>query len=142
MSIDFEKFKKLIKEFPNTPEGKAYFENERKKNEIKKNRYLRFEKWVEENGLDELMQRLEKEHGVAWRNNCYNRGYEPYCNNKLRFVIDYVVHNYEPVSVPQIESEHFPNESWFFKGYYINMTWGQGVFTQVFDSKFNQIIAL
>lgn len=142
MSIDYEKMKKLLEDFPNTPEGKAYFEDMRKKNEIKKGRYLRFEKWLETHDLDELMLRLEREHGVAWRNNCYNKGYEPYANNKLAFLIDYVAHNYESISVPQIESEHFTSQSWFFKGYYINMTWGQGVFTQIFDGKFNQIIAL
>ena len=142
MASDIEKFKKLIKEFPNTPEGKAYFEDIRKKNEIKKGRYLRFEKWLETNDFNALMQRLEKEHGVAWRNNCYNRGYEPYCNNKLAFIIDYIVHNRESISVPQIESEHFGNQSWFFKGYYFNIMWGQGTFTQVFDNNFNQIIAL
>ena len=118
MSVDYDKMLTALKEFPNTPEGKAYFEKERKKNEIKKGRYLRFEKWVETHDFDALMQRLEKEHGVAWHNNCYNKGYEPYCNNKLRFIIDYIVHNRESISVPQIESEHFGNQSWFFKGYY------------------------
>jgi len=142
MSIDVEKFKKDIEEWVESDAGKAYFEKERKKLEIKKGRYARFEKWVETHSIDELMLRLEKEHGEAWHDKCYNKGYEPHPNHKLAFLIDYVVHNHAPVEVPQIESEHFPSESWFFKGYYINMTWGQGVFTQIFDSKFNQIIAL
>ena len=142
MSIDVEQFKKDLEEWVESDAGKAYFEKERKKLEIKRGRYARFEKWLEINDFDALMIRLEKEHGTAWRNNCYNKGYEPHPNNKLAFIIDYVVHNRESICVPQIESEHFPSESWFFKGYYINMTWGQGVFTQILDKDFNRIIAL
>lgn len=142
MSFEIEKLKELLE----SEEGKAsmrkFVEERVKKQEIANGRYRKFEKWLETHDFDALMQRLEKEHGVSWHNNCYNKGYEPHPNNKLAFLIDYVVHNYEPISVPQIESEHFPNQSWFFKGYYINMTWGQGVFTQILDGKFNRMIAL
>jgi len=143
---DHSKQIELLEKLLNSEEGKAsmkkFFNDLADKKKIAEGRYRKFEKWLETHDLDEIMQRLEKEHCVEWRNKCYNNGYEPYPNNKLAFLIDYVVHNYYSISVPQIESEHFANQSWFFKGYYINMTWGQGVFTQIFDSKFNQIIVL
>jgi hypothetical protein len=142
MSIDVEKFKKDLDEWVESDAGKAYFEKERKKNEIKLDRYKRFEKWLETHDINELMQRLIEEHGEAWHDKCYKRGYEPHPNNKLNFLIHYVTDNLAPVDIPQIQSEHFSNQSWFFKGYYINMTWGQGVLTQLFDNNFNQIIGL
>lgn len=142
MSIDVKEFSKKIDEFINSPEGEAYFENIRKKNEIQKGRYVRFEKYLETHDINELMQRLIKEHGEVWHDKCSKKGYEPYPNNKLNFLIHYATDNLAPIDVPQIQSEHFANETWFFKGYYINMMWGQGVFTQLFDDKFNQIIAL
>lgn len=135
-----------MKELLNSEEGKAsmkkHFEKLVEKKKIDEGRYRKFEKWLETHDFNILMQRLEKEHDNSWRNNCYNKGYEPYPNNKLAFLINYLVYNHKSVSVPQIESKNFPSESWFFKGYYFNMMFGQGVFTQVFDSNFKQIIAL
>ena len=128
--------------FINSPEGKAYFEREGKKIEIKHGRYKRFEKYLETHDFNEIMQRLIAENDEKWCDKCYKNGYQPYPNNKLAFLIDYVTHNCESISVPQIESEHFSNQTWFFKGYYINMMFGQGVFTQIFDNDLNQIIAL
>ncbi len=79
------------------------------------------------------MQRLINENGDDWRERCYNKGYQPYPNNKLAFLIDYVVHNYESITVSELECEHFADEIWFFKGYYIQMIWGQGVLTNIFN---------
>jgi len=132
MGIDYEKMLKAIREFPETPEGKAYFENERKKNEIKKNRYLRFEKWLETNDFDKLMYRLILEHGEEWREKCWSKGYEVYMNNKLAFIFDYIVHNYESISVPQLENM-FPTQIWFFKGYYFRIMHGQGSVVDVYN---------
>jgi hypothetical protein len=143
MSIDVKKYKKDLDEWFESDAGKAYFENIHKKNEIQQGRYARFEKWLETHDINELMQRLVKEHGEERHDYCYKKGFEPYPNNKLAFLIDYVVHNYAPVNVPQLDNFHsFPNQVWFFKGYYIQMTWGQGVFIELYDSKLNQIIAL
>jgi len=122
-----------MREFPNTPEGKAYFENERKKLEIKKNRYVRFEEWLKHNDFDVLMHRLIHEHNDEYQEKCLHNGYEPYPNSKLAFIIDYLVHNYESIEVPEIEPEHFPSTIYFFKGYYIQTICGQGCFHRIWD---------
>ncbi len=141
-SKDYKQMEKAMDDFINSPEGEAYFENIGKQLVIKQGRYRRFEKYLETHNFDELMQRLVAENGKDWCDKCYEKGYQPYPNNKLEFLIDYITHNYESVSVPKIESEHFTNQTWFFKGYYVNMMRGQGVFTQVFDNNLNRIIAL
>lgn len=124
-----------IKKFPNTPEGKKYFENERKKLEIKRGRYQRFERYLESHDFDQLMYRLILEHGENWREKCWHNGYEVHPNNKLVFVIDYVIYNYEPIKVSQIESEHFPTETWMFKGYYFQLMFGQGTATFIYNAE-------
>ena len=146
MSEVHDKSLKKLKDFLDSPEGKAsakeFVEKMANKQKIAEGRYRRFEKYLETHDINVLMQRLIKENGEERHDYCYKKGYEPYPNHKLGFFIDYVVHNYASIEVPQLNNKHFPNETWFFKGYYINMMWGQGVFTQLFDDKFNQIIAL
>jgi hypothetical protein len=91
MGIDYEGMKKALEEFPETPAGKAYFKNMAIKHEIKLGRYKKFEKYLETHDFDELMYKLILEHGEEWREKCWHNGYEVHPNNKLAFIIDYVV---------------------------------------------------
>jgi hypothetical protein len=43
------------------------------------------------------------------------------------------VHHLESIRVPQIESEHFPCQCWFFKGYYFRIMHGQGSVIDVYN---------
>jgi hypothetical protein len=133
MALDIEKFKKDLDEWIESDEGNEFLEKERKKNEIKKGRYKRFEKWLEHNDFDKLMYKLLLEHGEEWREKCWHNGCEAYPNNKLQFVIDYVTFNCDQIKVPQLECE-FSNEIWLFKGYYFQMVYGQGVVTNIYNA--------
>jgi hypothetical protein len=135
MSFDYEEMKKALEEFPNTPAGKAYFENIRKKHVIETGRYLRFEEWLKHNDFDKLMYRLIHEHGDDYQEKCMHKGYEPYPNRKLAFLIHYLVHNYEPIEVPEIEPEHFPSTIYFFRGYYFQTICGQGCFHRIYNKE-------
>lgn len=137
--MDLEKLEEVL----SSEEGKGYFDNLAKKQEIKKGRYIRFEKYLEDHNFDELLQRLITENGDEWRDKCYKRGYQPYPNRKLGFVISYVTDNRSSIEVPQLNGKYnFPNQVWFFKGYYFKMTWGQGVFTEIYNNKFERIFAI
>ena len=127
--------KKALEDFPNTPAGKAYFENIRKKHQIKLLRYQRFEEWLKHNDFEALMYRLIHEHGDDYQEKCMHKGYEPYANRKLAFLIDYLVHNYEPIEVAEIEPEHFPSTIYFFKGYYFQTICGQGCFHRIYNKE-------
>lgn len=132
-----EMLKKLL-EYLESPEGRKssedYFKNLAKKEEIKKKRYKRFEQWIEANDFEKLMYKLLLEHGEEWREKCWENGCEVYPNNKLGFLIDYVIHNTEPVKVPKLNNKYgFTNQIWFFKGYYFQMTWGQGMVTDIYN---------
>jgi hypothetical protein len=129
MKPDYEGMLKKMDEWVESDDGKAYFENLRKKNEIQEGRYRRFEKWLEQNDFDTLIYKLIYEHGEEWREKCWHNGCEVYPNNKLQFIIDYVFDNYAPISVPQLENM-FTTDIRFFKGYYFRIMHGQG---SVFD---------
>jgi hypothetical protein len=137
MSFDYDEQIEKLKTLLNSEEGQAlmrkFVEERVKKQEIANGRYRKFEKFLETHDFDEIMQRLIAENGDEWRGKCYKKGYMPHPNNKLAFLIDYVVHNYEPITVDELECEHFPDGIWFIKGYYIQMIWGQGVLTNIFD---------
>lgn len=134
MRIDAEKMIEELHEWAESDEGCAYFERERKRNEIKVNRFRHFEKYVETIDFDELMYRLILEHDEDWREKCREMGHEDHPNNKLGFIIDYLVHNLEPVIVPQLDCP-FSNQIWFYKGYYFQMIWGQGVVTKIYNKE-------
>ena len=127
--LDYKAMEKALDDFIKSPEGIAFFEKEKKKEELKLKRFARFEEWLKHNDFEALMYRLILEHGEEWREKCYHNGYEPYPNNKLSFLIDYVSHNYEEISVSQLENM-FNTQIWFFKGYYFRIMHGQG---SVFD---------
>lgn len=129
MKPDYEGMLKKMDEWVESEEGKAYFENLRKKKEIQEGRYRRFEKYLETHDFDKLMYKLILEHGEEWREKCWHNGCEVYPNNKLQFIINYVFDNLAPISVPQIENM-FPTDIRFFKGYYFRIMHGQG---SVFD---------
>jgi len=124
----------LLEKHLNSKECEEYFDNYAKKLKLKAKRYERFEEWLKTNDFEKLIYRLLLEHGEEWREKCWENGCEVYPNNKLEFLIDYVVHNTEPVKVPKLNNKYgFTNQIWFFKGYYFQMTWGQGMVTDIYN---------
>ena len=121
-------------DFINSPEGDAYFENKRVIQEIQEGRYKRFEAYLQTHDFDKLMYRLILEHGEDWREKCYHNGCEPYPNNKLQFIIDYVQHNFEQIRVAQLENV-FNTQIWFFRGYYFRIMHGQGSIFDLYNSE-------
>lgn len=116
--------------------GKKHLDNFRKKQEIKIKRYEYFKKWLEENDFDKLIYRLVFEHDDNYREKCYHNGYEPYPNNKLQFIIDYIIHNFEPIDVKdkRLKSD-FPTNVWKFNDYYLQMIFGQGTMINLYNKK-------
>ena len=139
MSLDYEKMAREMKEFAESEEGKAfhkeYFGKLKKKQDIADGRYRKFEKYLETHDFETLMYKLILEHDDEYMEKCYHKGYEPYPNNKLAFLIDYLVHNYEPIEVAEIEPEHFPSTIYFFKGYYFQTICGQGCFHRIYNKE-------
>lgn len=131
----YEKSLKALQEFIDSDAGKAFFEKMGAELKIKLGRYKRFEEWLQHNDFDLLMYRLIHEHGEDYREKCYHNGYEPYPNRKLAFIIDYLVHNYEPIEVAEIEPEHFPSTIYFFRGYYFQTICGQGCFHRIYNKE-------
>jgi hypothetical protein len=123
-----------IQNFVNSDEGKAYFEKDRKKDELQKLRYQRFEKWLETNDFDKLLYKQILIHNDDYCTKCYHNGYEPMPNNVLSFIIDYISHNYESIIVNDLDCD-FSNDIWFFKGYYFQQIYGQGVITKIFNKE-------
>lgn len=101
--------------------------------------YERFEKYLETHDFDELIYRLILEHNDDYREKCYHNGYEPYPNNKLSFIIEYIKNNTKPIEIKGIKCE-FPNTIWEFKGYYFQLIYGQGVITNIYNKDDNRLI--
>lgn len=59
--------------------------------------------------------------------------------NKLAFVIDYVGHKVAPVKVSALDCD-FSNAIHFFRGYYFQHIWGQGVITRIYNKDDNKLL--
>jgi len=134
MTMDVEKHKREMNEWAESEQGKAHFENYWKKNDIKQKRFERFTEWLKHNDFDKLMYRIILEHNEEYREKCWHNGFEAYPNNKLSFLLDYVMDNYEAIKVPQIDTD-FANSVWFFNGYYFQLIHGQGTITRIYNKE-------
>lgn len=139
MSNVHDKSLKALTDFLESPEGKdfrnKFIEKLAKEQEIANGRYKKFEKYLETHDFEALMYRLILEHNDEYVEKCWHKGYEAYPNRKLAFLIDYLVHNYEPIEVLEIEPEHFPSTIYFFKGYYFQTICGQGCFHRIYNKE-------
>ena len=122
-----------LRDFNISEESIQEFVNEmREKDGIQEKRFLKFDKYLEENGFDKLIYRVVLEHDDAWFDWCYRNGIEPYPNNKLAFILNYVEDRGKRVKIKKIKSE-FPNEIFEFMGYYFQHIYGQGVITRIYN---------
>jgi hypothetical protein len=112
--------------------GQAFIEKQKKKKEIKENRYERFENWLKENDFDKLLYRLILEHNYDYREKCYHKGYMPYPNRKLTFLLNYICDNLATINVNELDCA-FPNQIWLFRGYYFQLVHGQGTIVKIYN---------
>jgi hypothetical protein len=134
MAIDFKQFEKDMDDWVNSSEGQEYFNRVREKEIHLQKRFNRFEEWLKHNDFDDIFYRILLKHGSDYQEKCYHNGYEPMPNNVLSFVIEYITRKYDKIIVPELNCK-FPNDIWFFKGYYIQMIYGQGVITKIYTKK-------
>jgi len=141
MSLDIKKMIKQMREWSQSDEGRAFFEQRKVEHEIRLQRFKRFEKYLETHDFDELMYRLILEHDDEYREKCREKGFEDYPNNKLQFVFDYVVYNTERLDpTPNEIISDFPEEAYEFKGYYFQIIFGQGSFIRIFNKEDKKLL--
>jgi len=129
----------MLDEWVDSTEGQKYFDNIQKIAEIKKGRFSRFEEYLKSHDFDNLLYHIILEHDDEYRENCYHKGIEPYPNNKLSFIFEYIENNYSPIIFEQLDGD-FPNRIWLFRGYYFQMIWGQGVAYHIYNKEDMRLI--
>jgi hypothetical protein len=129
----------LLKEQNNKTEKKEalfFSENEKK---LEK-RLANVANYIETHDFDSLMLRLVNEHNEDYRESCYINGLEPYPNNKLQLVLDYIAEIIEPVNDIKGLDYDFPCDVYYFKGYYFQHIYGQGTITRIINKDDMKII--
>ena len=118
------------------------FEKLKIKEEIAEMRYQKFERYLQQVSFENLMNRLKEEHDDSYRNKCYSNGYEPYPNNKLQFLLDYVREKGASLKLGSVDENMFESELYFFKKYYFQLSIGQGSFWRIFDINKNEFLTV
>ena len=112
-----------------------YFVKLSKKKQIIDGRFNKFERWLENNDFDTLLYRIILEHDDEYRSRCYENGHEPYPNNKMSFIFNYVTERGgKEVEINEFDNL-FANKIWEFNGYYFQITWGQGVIYKIYNKE-------
>ena len=137
--IDIDKIKKAIDEDLANPNG--YWNTLLRKQEATEARFPRVEKYVNDHGMDSIIDRLIQEHDDKWSDLCWKKGYETYPNNKFRLLWDWIKSSHEPVDNELIPQD-FLGASYFVKGYWFCIYCGQGCFYRVYDSNINAILQI
>jgi hypothetical protein len=132
--MDIEKMKAYL----DSPEGRKateeYFGNLAKQQKIKEGRFEKFDEWLRHNDFDKLLYRLILEHNDEYREKCYEKGYEPYMNNKMSFVFDYCCDRGKQLKkIPKELQCVFSQAVYEFRGYYFEIVWGQGSITAIYN---------
>lgn len=139
--MKLEDVEQQIDEWCNSKECDEYFEYINRKFDIKEKRYKKFEKYLKKVSFKKLMKRLISEHNLAYDEKCILKGRDPYPNNKLYFVFDYVFDNSESVYANGSHS-FFPNDMKKFKGFYFQIMYGQGSIHRVFNKNKEMLLSL
>lgn len=133
-----EKLKKHLEDPKNMEEALIFFNGN---SELLNSRFLKFEKYLNNYDFDKLMLRLVNEHNDDYREKCYINGYEPYPNNKLQFIIDYIENKSEPIDIKIKElSCDFFNYIYLFNNYYFQIIHGQGSIIRIFNKYDKKLI--
>ena len=109
-----------------------YLDDMKTKQNLLDGRFDRFTTWLETNNFDKLMFRIIFEHNDKYYDMCYSKGCEPYPNNKLDFILQYVDIYGKVVIVKKLKC-NFSSTIYEFNGYYFEFVYGQGVIITIYN---------
>lgn len=134
-------FVEKIEEFLESDEGKIFIENENLKKKLLLSRFDKFENYLKTHDFDKLIYRVILEHNEDWFETCRINGLEPYPNNKLNFILEYLDHKLEPIEDNVYEMEcDFPHMTYEYKGYYFQVIFGQGSIIRIYNKNDNRLL--
>lgn len=94
--------------------------------EIKNNRYDKYEAYVDNVKFDKFMLRLVYEHNNEYLEKCANKGFSSQPNNKLKFIINYLNDRYCTILVRKISTDVL-DKVWSYRGYYFQIKCNGGI---------------
>ena len=138
--MKLKKFKQVIEDWMDTLESSEYFKNEKIKENLLFFRFNQFENWLNSNNFDILIEKVITKHN-KYKEQYLNKKYQFKPTNILGFIIEYIQNKFDIIDVDQLKV-NFPNQVWFFKGYYFQIIYNQGSTYKIYDNKFQQLIQI
>lgn len=122
-----------LEEFLDSEKGNNFINKIISKNELKNNRLVKLENYIENNDFDVLMNRMLNDNDETWKNKCYSKGFEPYPTNILSLIIELIT-NKEETTLNISERSDFLCGEWEYKGYGLQLFCGQGCFYRLYKN--------
>jgi hypothetical protein len=122
---------------------KPYFEELALKQDIEYKRAQKLRHYLDERDFDNFIGRIIREHDDDYCDKCYQKGYEPYPNNKYNLLLKLVEIEGEEVKEIDFKDDCvFPNVIMKYKNYYFQWIWGQGVINVIYDENHERIFSI
>jgi len=137
--IDIEKFKETLDKDLADPNG--YWNTLEKKRKIGEARFPKVSAYIENFGMESVIDRMILEHDENWEDKCRAKGCETYPNHKFQLLWDWIEDTFEPLQNDLLPQD-FLRASYFVKGYWFTIYCGQGCFYRVYDSELNNILQI
>jgi len=137
--MDLEK----LKDWFDSEEGQKSIELFGKKLEAKHQRYVRANEYLQKlkkPQFDALLLKEISKHDEAWRDRCYDKGYEPYPSNLLSLLF-HVAEEFGKTHKGVLDEfdQSFGGGTRTYRGFYFNWIHGQGTVLRIFNSNREEI---
>lgn len=144
MERDYKKMSEAFDKILNSDELKKYFERLAVKNKIKAKRFRKFTFYLKKHSFDNLLIRLIKENGEEYQDKIFHKEHsEPYPNNKLQFVMNYVHQRGKKKDyVKDITGSGFSEICYYFNGYYFLTIYGQGSIDRIYNKNKEMLLQI
>lgn len=137
-----EQSMRLLHKHLESPESDEYFNNLKKDQDIKEQRFQRLEEYLKTHDFDVFLQKIIKDNGDEWRIKCYKKGFQPYPTNLMQLLYDYVEKHGIAQELGSVDDNAFESSLYLFKGYYFQLFCGQGCVIRVFNSNKEIILTI
>jgi len=110
--------------------------------DIEHKRAQKLRHYLNEKNFNNFIGRIIREHDTVYCDKCYQKGVEPYPNNKFDLLLKLVEIEGEEIEKIDFRDTNFPNQIIKYNNYYFQWIWGQGVIIRIYDERHELIFQI
>lgn len=90
--------------------------------------------------FSQTLYKLIKKHNDEYKDKCLSKGFELYPNNVLNLIFKHVFNTVKSGS--QVVDFNYPGETYYYRGFFFEIIFGQGVVVIIYNENKNVILSI